>query len=87
MLQAGFSKQFVEEFKFVFWDIRNNFYTYSKTTFETYGPAKNVFYFGGFDGSVLSFLTGKTHTNKTPETAEELFEAAMNQEVMKLIEL
>lgn len=91
MLKAGFSKEFVDNFKFVFWDIRNAFYgnSFKDTKFESYGPAKNVFYFGGFDPSVITFLTGvegKENT-KTPTTAEELFEAAMNQEVMKLIQI
>lgn len=91
MLNAGFSKDFVDNFKFVFWDIRNEFYgnRFKDTKFESYGPAKNVFYFGGFDPSVITFLTGiegKENT-KTPTTAEELFEAAMNQEIMKLIQI
>lgn len=90
LLSAGFSSNFVDNFKFCFWDIRNNFYSYygisNKTKFESHGPEKNVFYFGGYDSSVITFLTGvEGQIDKLPTTAEELFESAMNQELLSLV--
>ena len=90
MLDFGFSKSFVDNFKFVFWDIRNNFYgeRFANTKFESYGPEKNVFYFGGFDPSVITFLTGvEGKEQKAPTNAEELFQTAMNQEIMQMIQI
>ena len=39
----------------------------------------------GFDGSGIAFLTGTTKQESTPKNAEELFEAAMDQEILNLI--
>lgn len=82
-LSRVFSKSYVENFKLILWNIPNNFYN-KDTTFETYGNEKNVFYFGGFDGSVLGFLLGKKNEihKKTPQNAEELFKEAMSQEIL-----
>jgi len=87
LLFAGLSPKFVEDFKFVFWDIRNEFYGRNqKVKFETYGPAKNVFYFSGFDGSVITFLLGtEGKSAKIPSTADELFNAALDQEIIQMI--
>lgn len=86
--KAGFSKDFVTNFRIVLWDIPNGYYHGETTKFETHGDVKNVFYFSGYDGAIVSFLTGmEGQTEKAPSTAEELFEAAMNQEIMQLIQL
>ena len=47
---------------------------------------KNVFYFSGYDGSIINFLLGSENRpdQPKPETAEELFNAAMDQEILKL---
>jgi hypothetical protein len=91
LANVGFSKQFVDSFKFVFWDIRNTFYgyKYSNTKFETYNTEENnVFYFGGFDPSVITFLTGIEGVNKQmPKNALELFDAAMDQEVLNMVQV
>lgn len=85
---AGFSKDFVSNFKFVFWDIPNNYYnTQVSTKFETYGNVKNVFYMSGLDGAGIGFLTGTTRQEGTPQTAEELFQAAMDQECLNMLEV
>jgi hypothetical protein len=55
--------------------------------FETYGDTKNVFYLSGYDGSIVAFLTGVEKQEKIPETAEELFQAAMDQEVLSMIQV
>lgn len=93
LLQNGLSQEYVNNLKFVFWDIYNSFYgsRFNNAKFESYGPAENVFYFGGYDPSVISFLTGvKSEDGKVkpvPTNAEELFQAAMDQQVMKMIEI
>jgi Domain of unknown function (DUF2828) len=92
ILATVFSADFINNFTFVFWDIRNNFYAqFRNTQFETHDTnIKNVFYFGGFDPSVITFLTGveeATSETKTPTTATELFEAAMSQEILRLVEV
>lgn len=87
---AGFSRTYRDNLTFIFWDIRNSFYLkYAKTTFETYNSSKyNVFYFGGFDGSVISFLTGtKVQEKGIPKNAKELMLSALDQEVLQMIEL
>ena len=84
LLAAGFSKQWVDDFKIVFWDIPNNYYGKSQTAFETSAYAKNVFYMSGFDGAILSFMFGKGNANG-PSTPAELFAEAMSQEVLDLV--
>jgi len=82
LLEAGFSKEYVDNFVIVLWNIPNSFYCNSSTKFETYeGSYTNVFYFGGYSASVISFLSGKV------KTARELFDAAMDQEILNMVEL
>lgn len=85
--QAGFSKEYIDNFKFIFWDIPNGYYENQdkSTKFETYGNVPNVYYFSGFDGSIMAFLTGVEGKTSTPSNAEELFLAAMDQEILKKI--
>jgi hypothetical protein len=85
--QVGFSKHFVNNFSFVFWDIRNTFYGNRKTTFESKSTEKNVFYYGGYDPSVITFLTGSKSNDKKPQTAEDVVDIALNQELMQYISL
>lgn len=80
--QAGFSKEYVQNFVIVLWNLQNNYYGRgSGEKFETYGTTPNVFYFSGYSAATVSFLTNDI------KNAEELFEEAMNQEVLQLIEL
>lgn len=84
---AGFPKEYVDDFKLVLWDIPNTFYSYDpiKPKFEGYADTPNFFYMGGLDPSGIAFLLGKESKTKTPKTARELFEAAMDQELLNLI--
>jgi hypothetical protein len=85
---AGFSQKFVDNFKIVLWDIRNGYYGgREKATFESLADAPNFFYMSGLDPAGIAFLTGTTRTQSIPKTAEELFEAAMNQELFDQIQL
>lgn len=82
LLNAGFSKEYVDNFVIVLWNIPNEFYYNSSTKFETYeGSYPNVFYFGGYSASVISFLSDKV------KTAQELFDAAMDQEILNMVEI
>ena len=91
LVAGGFSKEYVDNFKIVLWDIRNNFYGERSAKFETFGNHDNVFYVSGYDGSVVSFLLGgeadKNGVVNTPKNAEELFQAAMNQEVLNMVKI
>jgi hypothetical protein len=83
---GGFSEEYIAKFKIVLWNLQSNYYgegTGSK--FETYGDVDNVYYFSGYDGSVIAFLTGVEGQISEPKNARELFEAAMNQEIMGLV--
>lgn len=90
--QAGFSKEYYESFGFCFVDMPNTFYSNRrdrKPKFESFGGnVKNCFYFSGYDLAPLGFLFGQSKvTERVPTTAEELFQAAMDQEVMQHIEI
>jgi hypothetical protein len=86
---AGFSKEYVKNFQLILWDIPNSYYGRDTTQFETYGDTENVFYLSGYDGSILGFLLGDADEDgkvkSTPKTPEELFQAAMDQEVLNLV--
>jgi len=85
---AGFSESYLRNFKIILWNIPNTFYgPDSGQKFETYGPAENIFYFSGYDPSILAFLTGTDVQTQEPKTAEEVFNAAMNQEIMHMIQI
>lgn len=101
LLRKHFSDGFVDNFKFVFWDIISS-RTDAKPKFETFGEYENVFYASGYDCSSVSFLTegkyeekievkdsrGNTKTVKVKKdikTAEDLFKAAMSQEILELV--
>jgi hypothetical protein len=85
---AGFSKDYISNFKIILWNLQSNYYGRGTgEKFETYGETKNVYYFSGYDGSTIAFLTGVQGQDKVPQTDVELFEAAMNQEIMNTIEI
>ena len=82
LANAGFSKEYVDNFVLVLWNIPNTFYGPDRgVKFETFNPTPNVFYFGGYSTSVISFLSEKV------KTADELFLAAMDQEILNMIQL
>lgn len=79
---AGFSKEYSENFVICLWNLQNRYYgAGSGSKFETFGGAKNVYYFSGYSASVVAFLTGKV------ETAAELVETALSQEILNLIRI
>lgn len=87
---AGFSDEYVSNFKVVLWNLSNDYYgRRSGVKFETHGETTNIFYFGGYDPSVIAFLTGREakegEVQTAPKTAEEVFEAAMSQELLEMV--
>ena len=82
LLQAGFSKEYVDNFVIVLWNISTSYYGRGTgTKFETFGDVPGVFYFSGYSSTVVSLLSSKI------KTARELFEAAMMQEVLSRVEV
>lgn len=79
---AGFSEEYVSNFIIVLWNLQSNFYGRNTgKKFETHGDVPNVFYFSGYEASTISFLNDKI------KTANEVFDSAMNQEVLNMIEI
>lgn len=87
-LSEAFSKEYVDNFKLILWDIPNNFYGPKKAaTFESSATDPGFFYMSGFDPEGIKFLLGKAPNSSTPKTAEELFKAAMDQELLNLLRI
>lgn len=79
---GGFSEEYVSNFVIALWNLENKHYgARSGVKFETHGEVQNVFYFSGYSAATVSFLTGKI------KTARELFDEAMNQEILQMVEL
>ena len=87
LLQFGFSKNYVDNFKVILWDIPNNYYGKSQTAFEDFADTPNLFHISGLDASALAFITGTKSMKSIPKNSDELMQAALSQEVMKLIEI
>lgn len=86
---AGFSKEYVDNFKVILWDVPNNYYG-SKTSqaFEDFADCPNLYHIGGLDPAAVAFITGVEGRDKpAPKNSEELFEAAMEQEVLEMIQV
>lgn len=87
----GFSEEYVSNFKIVLWNLQSNYYGPSTgKKFETFDETENVFYFSGYEPSTIAFLTGvkkneKDEIKAAPKTDVELFEAAMDQEILDLV--
>ena len=87
LLKCGFSKEYVDNFKLVLWDIPNSYYGRSTPKFEALASTPNIFHMSGFDPAGLAFLTGTKQVTSIPRTPEELFEAAMQQELIQMLTL
>ena len=87
LLKGGFSKKFVNDFKIILWDIPNGYYGKSTPKFEELADSPNTIHIGGLDGSIVTFLLGNEISHKAPSTSEELFEAAMGQEILAYLNI
>jgi hypothetical protein len=79
---AGFSNEYASNFAIILWNLQSKFYgDGTGKKFETFGDVENVYYFSGFEPSVITFLTSKIRN------AYELFMEAMSQEILDMIEI
>lgn len=84
--KAGFSKEYVDKFKIILWDIPNEWYGRGNSVkFEDFADAPNFFYMSGFDPAAVAFILGKGEFEATPRNAEELMQVAMDQELLNLL--
>lgn len=78
---GGFSEDFANNFQIVLWNLQSR--AYGRGTgekFETTADTQGCYYFSGYSPSVITFLTeGRV------ETARDLFDAAMSQEILSRI--
>ena len=83
-----FSKEYVDNFVMVLWDIPNGYYSGNiRPKFESLCDDNYTFYMSGLDPAGIAFLTGKTPVESIPKNALELFQAAMNQELLNMLTL
>lgn len=83
--KAGFSKEYVDSFKIILWDIPNGYYGKPTTKFEDFADAPNFFYMSGFDPSAIAFIMDGAEFKCTPRNAAELFNVAMDQELLNRV--
>lgn len=82
-LKEVFSKDFVDNFAIVLWNLPNGYYSRLRPVtvkFESHSKAHNVFYFSGYSASIIAFLN-----NMKVTTAEELLDEFLNQPFLQLI--
>lgn len=82
---AGFSKEYVDSFKIILWDIPNSYYGKSETKFEDFADAPNFFYLSGYDPSSVAFIMEGKECKVTPRNATELMETALDQELLNRV--
>ena len=81
--KAGFSKEFVDNFKIILWDIPNDFYNSNAIPkFESLADESNFFYLAGFDPAGINFLFGTDTKKSAPKNSLELFDSAMDQKIL-----
>lgn len=82
---AGFSKEYVDSFKIILWDVPNSYYGKSETKFEDFADAPNFFYLSGYDPSSVAFIMEGKECKVTPRNAAELMETALDQELLNRV--
>lgn len=83
LLRGGFSQYFVDNFKLIIWDLPNRYYGKTiKPKFEDFADAPNNFYLSGYDPSAIAFILGTKKFKPSPRNAQELFLAAMDQDLL-----
>ena len=87
MLRTVFSQEYVDNFKLVLWDIPNGYYGDSTPKFEELADCPNMFHMSGYDPAGIAFMLGSEYHPQIPKTSEELFYAAMDQELLNLLKL
>ena len=86
--EAGFSEEYVKNFKLIMWDIPNYYYgSGNAVKFEDFADAPNFFYMSGYDPSAVAFIMGTGTMKRTPKNAEELFMVAMDQDLLNRLQV
>lgn len=86
--EAGFSDEYVNNFKIILWDVPNSWYGRDNSVkFEDFADAPNFFYLSGYDPSVISFILGNKPFKASPKNARELFDAAMDQDLLNRLKV
>lgn len=86
--EAGFSEKYVSNFKLIMWDIPNYYYGNDNAVkFEDFADSPNFYYLSGYDPSAVAFILGTSSTKTAPKNAEELFQAAMDQELLNRLKV
>jgi hypothetical protein len=87
-LRAVFPKEFVDDFKIIWWYCTNRETSDVPSTMEDAG----TYMIGGFDGAVISFILGGDAPEKVDEngkkvqpTMEDIINAAFSQEALALV--
>lgn len=85
---GGFSKGYIDNFKCILWDVPNQYYSKKgNQAFESFADQPNLFHIGGLDPASIAFITGIKGNERIPQTSDELFEAAMDQEVLNMVDI
>jgi hypothetical protein len=80
-LYEVFPQEFVDGFKFIWWDCISRRSDYPATIDDT-----GNYFFSGFDGSVITQLLGGKENGKNQSiTMLELIDKVLNQDIFKLI--
>lgn len=79
---AGFSKDYVDNFTIILWNLTNSYYGREKSVFETPTPVvPNFYYMSGYSGAIISFITDKI------KNAEEVVAEALDQELLSMVKV
>lgn len=87
LIDSGFSRTYVHNFKLVLWDIPSYYYGKPTVKFESLKDTENFFHMSGYDPAGIAFLIGNSIIKAIPKTQEELFETAMYQQLIQLLRL
>lgn len=86
LLDAGFSEEYVKTFKLVVWQTPNVKGKEVKPKIELLPGVSNCYFINGVSASTCAFITGERRFHN-PHTPKEMFEHAMNQELLNMITL
>lgn len=85
MLSEVFPTEFVENFKFIWWNVAVN-----TKDFPSRIEDGGTFLLSGFDGSIISLLLGEeveTKEMRKPKNMVELVESALSQEIFSILKI
>lgn len=86
--RGGFSKSYVDNFKVILWDVPNSYYGSTQQAFEDFADRPNLYHISGLDPAAVAFITGvEGKAAPNPKNSEELFAAAMDQELLNMMQV